>query len=102
MDVLYPDVRGARPTIADRLSATYSRRLTRAATGSYNAAAALWDITSLEAPPTRVLHPKALLAALAGPLLPETSEPPLQPSERQILERLRKASEGTVASDESP
>ncbi|WTK04599.1 FAD-dependent monooxygenase [Streptomyces sp. NBC_01530] len=93
MDVLYPDVRGAKPTAADRLTAAYARRLTRAATGSFNAAAALWDITSLKARPSRVMRPAVLLAALNGSFLPRISEPPLQPSERQILERLRKAME---------
>ncbi|MFF7977292.1 NAD(P)-binding protein [Streptomyces sp. NPDC007905] len=93
MDVLYPGIRGGEPKITDRLVASYSRRLTRAATGSFDAAAALWDVTSLKAPPTRVLRPKALLAALTGPLLPETSEPPLEPSEREVLNRLKKASD---------
>ncbi|MFF4252086.1 NAD(P)/FAD-dependent oxidoreductase [Streptomyces sp. NPDC001663] len=93
MDVFYPDVRGAEPTIADRLNAAYARRLTRAATGSYNAAAALWDVTSLKTRPSRVMRPAALLATLNGPLLPRLSEPPLNASERQILERLRKDAE---------
>ncbi|MEU1268374.1 FAD-dependent oxidoreductase [Streptomyces sp. NPDC005799] len=88
MDVLYPDVRGEKATIADRLAAGYARRLTRAATGSFNAAAALWDVTSLKAPASRLLRPAALFATLNGPPLPRTDEPPLQPSERQILQRL--------------
>jgi 2-polyprenyl-6-methoxyphenol hydroxylase-like FAD-dependent oxidoreductase len=91
MDVLYPQVKGGRATAAGRLAAAYSRRLTRAATGSYDAAAALWDVTSLTAAPTRVLRPRALLAALTGPVLPPPGEPPLQPSERQVLDRLRQA-----------
>lgn len=92
MDVLYPDVRGAEPKPADRLAAWYARRLTKAATGSFDAAAALWDVTSLNAPPTALIRPKALLAAVTGPLLPRRSEPPLQSSEREIHNRLRKAS----------
>ncbi|MFG2793454.1 NAD(P)/FAD-dependent oxidoreductase [Streptomyces sp. NPDC048419] len=91
MDVLYPEVRGGRPTIADRAAAAYVRRLTRAATSSWNAAAALWDITSLQAPPSRAVRPAALLATLTKPLLRQISEPPLQPSERQTLECLKKA-----------
>ncbi|WEP00150.1 FAD-dependent monooxygenase [Streptomyces sp. FXJ1.172] len=94
MDVLYPGVLGAEPRFADRLTARYTRRLTKAATGSPDAAAALWDVTSLTARPARVLRPKALLAALNGPLLPQTSEPPLRPSERAALDRLRKAATG--------
>ncbi|WP_251095820.1 pyridine nucleotide-disulfide oxidoreductase [Streptomyces sp. Caat 7-52] len=98
MDVLYPGVHGGEPTFADRVAARYARRLTRAATGSYDAAAALWDVTSLTAPPTRVLHPKALMAAVTGPLLPRTAEPPLWPAERDVLDRLRKAGRGPVTS----
>ncbi|WP_225829213.1 NAD(P)/FAD-dependent oxidoreductase [Streptomyces naphthomycinicus] len=93
MDVLYPGVLGGEPGVADRVAARYARRLTRAATGSFDAASALWDVTSLTAAPTRVLRPKALLAALTGPLLPRTAEPPLLPSEREVFDRLRKGLE---------
>ncbi|MGW3122844.1 NAD(P)/FAD-dependent oxidoreductase [Streptomyces sp. NPDC001107] len=93
MDVLYPAVRGGRPTRADHATAAYTRRLTRAATGSWHAAAALWDVTSLTARPSRVLRPAALLATLTRPLPRRLDEPPLQPSERQMLERLKKAAE---------
>ncbi len=91
VDVLYPGVVGARPGAADRVAAWYTRRLTRAATGTYEAASALWDVTSLTAPAARAMRPGALLAALTGPVLPQTSEPPLQPSERRILEQLGSA-----------
>ncbi|MYU21297.1 pyridine nucleotide-disulfide oxidoreductase [Streptomyces sp. SID8352] len=87
-DVLYPDTRGGTAGAADRLVASYARRLTRAATGSYPAAAALWDLTSLLAPPTRLLRPTALLAALTGPALPPLSGPPLTPAEHATLRRL--------------
>ncbi|MFC9926039.1 NAD(P)/FAD-dependent oxidoreductase [Streptomyces sp. NPDC127190] len=90
MDVLYPDVTGGEPTLADRVAARYARRLTRAATGSFDAAAALWDVTSLRASPARVLWPKTLLAALTGPYLPPTAEPPLSSAEREVLDRLKK------------
>ncbi|MGW2461815.1 NAD(P)-binding protein [Streptomyces sp. NPDC001761] len=89
MDVLYPGVIGGEPTFADRIAARYARRLTKAATGSYDAAAALWDVTSLTASPSRVLRPKALLAALTGPSLPQTYEPPLLSSERAVLNQLK-------------
>lgn len=98
MDVLYPGVVGGQPGFADRVAARYARRLTRAATGSFDAAAALWDVTSLRAAPTRVLHPRALLAALTGPPLPHIPEPPLRPAEREILDRLRKGLEPSPAS----
>ncbi|GAA1005870.1 pyridine nucleotide-disulfide oxidoreductase [Streptomyces sp. F-3] len=87
-DVWYPDVRGARPGLADRLVTAYSRRLTRTATGSYRAAAALWDVTSMRTGPGRLLRPDTLLAVLNGPLLPPLPAPPLTPDERKILQAL--------------
>ncbi|MFJ2561996.1 pyridine nucleotide-disulfide oxidoreductase [Streptomyces sp. NBC_01788] len=87
-DVWYPDSRGARPGAADRLVTVYSRRLTRAATGSYRAAAALWEVTSLRSGPERLLRPDTLLDVLNGPLLPPLSGPPLTPAERKILQEL--------------
>ncbi|MGY3201518.1 FAD-dependent monooxygenase [Streptomyces sp. TE5632] len=87
-DVLYPGVRGGTPTAADRAVSAYTRRVTRAATGSYPAASALWDVTSLRAPATRVFRPTTALAALTGSPLPPSTEPPLTPGERKVLERL--------------
>ncbi|MEV6111533.1 FAD-dependent monooxygenase [Streptomyces sp. NPDC052109] len=87
-DVWFPQVRGARPGVADHLVTRYSRRMTKAATGSYRAAAALWDVTSLAAGPTRLLRPDAVLAALAGPLLPALPEPPLTAREWKIVREL--------------
>jgi 2-polyprenyl-6-methoxyphenol hydroxylase-like FAD-dependent oxidoreductase len=91
MDVLYPDTKGGTPTFADRLTTAFARRLTHAATGSLKAAAALFDITSLTAGPTRALRPGALLATLNGSPLPRLTEPPLLPSERRVLQRLTAA-----------
>ncbi|MFD8201906.1 NAD(P)/FAD-dependent oxidoreductase [Streptomyces sp. NPDC059701] len=87
-DVRYPDTRGGSPNAADRLVTAYTRRLTRTAAGSPPAAAAMWDVTSILAGPARVLRPAALLAALAGPPLPPATEPPLTPSERDVLRAL--------------
>ncbi|WP_328657286.1 FAD-dependent monooxygenase [Streptomyces sp. NBC_00334] len=84
-DVLYPGVRGGRPGVADRAVTAYTRRMTRAATGSFAAASALWDVTSMRTPPTRVFHPAAVLAALTGPPLPLLTGPPLTPAEREVL-----------------
>ncbi|MFF0157971.1 NAD(P)/FAD-dependent oxidoreductase [Streptomyces sp. NPDC005263] len=89
-DVWYPRTRGPRPNAGDRLVTRYSRRLTRAATGSYRAAAALWDVTSLTAGPSRLLHPATLLAVLNGSLLPPLREPPLSAGEREILRGLER------------
>ncbi|MES9523031.1 NAD(P)/FAD-dependent oxidoreductase [Streptomyces capoamus] len=102
MDVLYPGVVGGEPTFADRVAARYARRLTKAATGSFDAAAALWDVTSLTAPPTRVMRPRALLAALTGPSLPLTFEPPLGSAEREVLARLQKGLEGSQEAGTAP
>ncbi|MER6219090.1 FAD-dependent monooxygenase [Streptomyces sp. 900105755] len=87
-DVWYPETRGGAPKAADRLVTRYSRRLLKAATGSYPAAAALWDVSSLETGPSRLLRPSALLAALNGPLLPPLSAPPLTPAEQKLLDEL--------------
>ncbi|MGC9497143.1 NAD(P)/FAD-dependent oxidoreductase [Streptomyces sp. WG7] len=87
-DVLYPGVRGGRPNLADRVVSAYTRRMTKAATGSYAAASAIWDVTSMRTPPTRMFHPGAVLAALAGSPLPPLTEPPLTPSERAVLRGL--------------
>ncbi|WP_432054373.1 FAD-dependent monooxygenase [Streptomyces sp. bgisy022] len=87
-DIHYPQVRGGRPGVADRVVGAYARRMMRAATGSYPAARALWDVTSMRTPATRMFRPDTVLAVLAGSPLPPSDEPPLTPSERALLERL--------------
>ncbi|WP_329248987.1 FAD-dependent monooxygenase [Streptomyces sp. NBC_01478] len=90
-DIWYPATKGPAPTTADRLITRYSRRLLKAATGSYPAAAALATVTSMEADASTLMHPGTLLAALNGPLLPPLSGPPLTPAERETLEALDSA-----------
>ncbi|MFE0412809.1 FAD-dependent monooxygenase [Streptomyces tendae] len=87
-DVLYPGTRGGRAGIADRAVTAYTRRMTRAAAGSFAAASAIWDVTSMRTPPTRMFHPAAVLAALTGSPLPALSGPPLTPAEREVLDGL--------------
>ncbi|MFI9818889.1 FAD-dependent monooxygenase [Streptomyces sp. NPDC052013] len=87
-DVLYPEVRGGRPSVADRVVTAYTRRMMKAATGSYAAACAIWDVTSMRTPPTRMFRPSAVLAAVAGSPLPPSTEPPLTPRERELLRGL--------------
>jgi len=87
-DIWYPNTKGPAPTTADRLITRYSRRLLKAATGSYAAASALATVTSMEADASTLLHPGTLLAALNGPLLPPLSGPPLTPAERKTLAEL--------------
>ncbi|MGX1221713.1 FAD-dependent oxidoreductase [Streptomyces ambofaciens] len=85
-DVLYPGTRGGgRPGIVDRAVTAYTRRMTRAATSHFAAASAIWDVTSMRTPPTRMFRPAAVLAALAGPPLPLLTGPPLTPGERELL-----------------
>ena len=78
--------RNIRP--GDRVVTAYTRRMTRAATGSYAAASAIWDVTSLRTPPGRMFRPDALLAAVVGSPLPPSTEPPLTPGEREVLRGL--------------
>ncbi|MGW0582285.1 FAD-dependent monooxygenase, partial [Streptomyces sp. NPDC002920] len=87
-DVWFPGTRGGAPTAADRLVTKYTRRLIRTATGSYRAASALWDVTSLNSGPERLLRPGAVLATLGGPPLPPAVGAPLTPSEREVLRGL--------------
>ncbi|MFF8634818.1 NAD(P)/FAD-dependent oxidoreductase [Streptomyces pilosus] len=87
-DVLYPEVRGGRPSAGGRVLTGYTRRMMRAATGSYPAASAIWDVTSLLAPPTRMFRPGAVLAAAAGSPLPPSVSPPLTVAEREVLRSL--------------
>src|SRR5690606_41696944 len=87
-DVHYPGVRGGRPGTADRVVGAYARRMMRAATGSYPAARAVWDVTSMRTPAVRMFRPDTVLAVLAGSPLPPSTEPPLTRSERELLRRL--------------
>ncbi|MET9900783.1 pyridine nucleotide-disulfide oxidoreductase [Streptomyces sp. NPDC006446] len=100
-DGMYPEVRGGKRTAADRVAGRYTRRLMKAATGSYAAATALWDVTGLKAGPTRLLRPGTVLAALTGSPLPPLSEPPLTPRERELLELLD-ATSGEGAPSSAP
>jgi 2-polyprenyl-6-methoxyphenol hydroxylase-like FAD-dependent oxidoreductase len=87
-DLWYPGVRGGRPGLTDRLATQYVRRLTRAATGSFTAASALWEVTSMQAGAERLFRPGAVLSALTGPPLPPLSGPPLTAQEWKILREL--------------
>ncbi|MFJ5561719.1 FAD-dependent monooxygenase [Streptomyces sp. NPDC093250] len=87
-DVRYPGVRGGRPTVGERVVTAYSRRMMKAATGSYAAASVIWDVTSLRSAPTRMFRPGAVLAAVAGSPLPRSAEPPLTEGERAVLRSL--------------
>ncbi|MGC9537605.1 FAD-dependent oxidoreductase [Streptomyces sp. UG1] len=87
-DVWYPGTRGGSPGLADRLVTAYTRRMIRTATGSYPAASAVWDVTSMTTGPTRLLRPSTVLATLNGPPLPPAEGAPLTKQEREILRDL--------------
>ncbi|MGY1580309.1 FAD-dependent oxidoreductase [Streptomyces sp. MN13] len=83
-DVWYPGTRGGAPGLADRLVTRYSRRMMRATTGSYSAATAVWDLTSMTAGPGRLLRPSAVLAATVGPVKRPLAGPPLTAAELKV------------------
>ncbi|GHG91533.1 NAD(P)/FAD-dependent oxidoreductase [Streptomyces lanatus] len=87
-DVWYPGTRGGSPGVADRLVTAYTRRMIRTATGSYTAASAVWDVTSMTTGPARLLRPSTVLATLSGPPLPPAVGAPLTKEEREILRGL--------------
>ncbi|MGC5562513.1 FAD-dependent monooxygenase [Streptomyces sp. FR-108] len=101
-DVLYPGVRGGAPTAVDRLAARYTRRVMKAATGSYPVASALFDVTGLRAGPSRLLRPSTLVTALSGPPLPPLSAPPLTARERRLLDSFGSASDKSASDGRGP
>ncbi|MFJ6480122.1 NAD(P)/FAD-dependent oxidoreductase [Streptomyces sp. NPDC091682] len=87
-DVHFATTKGRHPKLADRLLRRYVSRLSRTATGSFRAATALTDVLALQAPPTSLVRPGVLLAALIGPLRPQLDSPQFNPAERQLLDGL--------------
>ncbi|WP_107061681.1 FAD-dependent oxidoreductase [Streptomyces cellulosae] len=85
-DVHFPTTTGAGPNLADRLLHRYVSRLSRTATGSFHAATALTDVLALQAPPTSLVRPGVLLAALLGPRRPPLDGPQFTPAERRVLD----------------
>ncbi|MDH6519290.1 2-polyprenyl-6-methoxyphenol hydroxylase-like FAD-dependent oxidoreductase [Streptomyces sp. SAI-135] len=80
-DVFYPGATREGPTRRDRLVAAYVSRLLHTATGNGRIARRVTDVTSLERRAEVLLRPSVLLAALAGPLKPPLTEPPLTAEE---------------------
>nr|WP_031476146.1 FAD-dependent oxidoreductase [Streptomyces bicolor] len=80
-DVFYPGVTENGPTLRERLVAAYVDRLMYTATGNGRIARRVTDVTSLERGAEVLLTPSVLLAALAGPLKPALSGPPLTAEE---------------------
>ena len=77
MDVFYPGATPDGPTLRDRLLAAYVGRLLHTATGNGRIARRVTDVTSLERGAQVLLAPSVLLAAIAGPLKPPLTRPPL-------------------------
>ncbi|WP_406435643.1 FAD-dependent monooxygenase [Streptomyces sp. NBC_00631] len=80
-DVFYPGATENGPTTRDRIVAAYVSRLMHTATGNGRIARRVTDVTSLERRAEVLLTPSVLLAALAGPLKPTLTGPPLTAEE---------------------
>ncbi|MFJ4622202.1 NAD(P)/FAD-dependent oxidoreductase [Streptomyces sp. NPDC088812] len=87
-DIHLPNTTGKSPTIADRLLRRYVSRLSHTATGSFHAATALTDVLTLQAPPSSLVRPSVLLAAVNGPLRQQLDSPQFTPAERALLSGL--------------
>ncbi|MYR58465.1 pyridine nucleotide-disulfide oxidoreductase [Streptomyces sp. SID625] len=84
-DIHRPDVRGRRPSPADRLLHHYVSRLSRTAVGSFRVATALTEVLTLQAAPPVLLRPDILLAAVTGPLRPPVDGPVFTEGEHRLL-----------------
>ncbi|MFC8842815.1 NAD(P)/FAD-dependent oxidoreductase [Streptomyces griseoincarnatus] len=82
-DVFYPGPTHDGPSARDRWTAAYVGRLMHTATGNGRVARRVTDVTSLERGPAVLLSPRVLVAALAGPLKPALTDPPLTAEERK-------------------
>ncbi|CAL9429926.1 Putative epoxidase LasC [Streptomyces sp. enrichment culture] len=82
-DVFYPGPTHDGPSVRDRWLAAYVSRLMHTATGNGRVARRVTDVTSLERGPAVLLTPRMLVAALAGPLKPALTAPPLTAEERK-------------------
>lgn len=85
-DLWFPDVVGRAPTLADRVARRCRRRMERAATTSAPVSDALRAVTLLRADPSRLAHPRLLLATLKGRAVEPLSVPPLTPEENAFLD----------------
>ncbi|MEU6592610.1 FAD-dependent oxidoreductase [Streptomyces sp. NPDC046881] len=81
-DVFYPGATEQGPTLRDRVLAAYVGRLLRTATGNGRIARRVTDVTALERGAEALLAPSVVVAAVAGPLKPPLTAPPLTSAER--------------------
>ena len=82
-DVFYPGATEQGPTLRDRVLAAYVGRLLRTATGNGRVARRVTDVTALQRGAEVLLAPSVLVAAVAGPLKPALTAPPLTSEERK-------------------
>lgn len=82
-DVFYPGATSGGPALKDRLLAAYVDRLMLTATGNGRIARRVTDVTSLERGAAVLVAPSVVLAAVAGPLRPPLTGPPLTARERK-------------------
>ncbi|MFG2874599.1 NAD(P)/FAD-dependent oxidoreductase [Streptomyces sp. NPDC048337] len=83
-DTFFTGTRGRRPTLADRVSRAYTHRLIRTAASNFTVAEALTRVMSLQAGAGVLAHPRVLLGAIRGPLLPPLTGPPLTAEEDAV------------------
>jgi 2-polyprenyl-6-methoxyphenol hydroxylase-like FAD-dependent oxidoreductase len=81
-DVMFPEVRGPRPTRLALLQQRYVGRVMRTAASQPLVAAALFDALTLSGPFTKLATPKVVMATLRGPRQLPLSGPPLTEQER--------------------
>jgi 2-polyprenyl-6-methoxyphenol hydroxylase-like FAD-dependent oxidoreductase len=84
-DIKYPGATGARPPAAAKLVQAYFERFIRTAAANPNAAALLYEAVTFSGPMRRLVSPRAVLAALRGPNLPELPAAPLTSEELQSI-----------------
>jgi 2-polyprenyl-6-methoxyphenol hydroxylase-like FAD-dependent oxidoreductase len=85
-DDFHPVLSGHAPSVSNRLMSRFYSRLSRTAASSSRMAAALTQVTTMEAPATRLLRPSVLLSAVCGPIKPPLESPPLTPEERALID----------------
>ncbi|MFF4485340.1 FAD-dependent oxidoreductase [Streptomyces sp. NPDC001544] len=83
VDVFYPGATEGGPTLRERATDAYVRRLLHTATGNGRIARRVTDVTALERGAGVLVTPSVLLAAAVGPLRPPLTEPPLTERERK-------------------
>ncbi|MGY0070307.1 NAD(P)/FAD-dependent oxidoreductase [Streptomyces sp. QTS137] len=85
-DIRYPGAQGRQAGLGDRLLQRYVSRLSYTATGSFRVATAMTDVLTLKAPPTSLVSPGMLAAAVFGPLRTQLPQPTFTTREIGLLQ----------------